>query len=71
LLEVEHAGADQILIHHRVEVAVIDDVVDVAVDVVVHPACGDRQKMRVGAARGGCRFVHRDVAWWSDRRQKI
>jgi hypothetical protein len=50
-MDVEPALADQVLVDDRIEVAVIDDVIDVAVDVVVHPAGRDGQKMReVGAA---------------------
>jgi hypothetical protein len=36
--DVERALLDEVLVHHRVEVRVVDDVVHVAVDVVVHPA---------------------------------
>ena len=41
-LRVEAASLDQVVVNHGVEVAVVDDVVHVAVDVVVHPAGRDR-----------------------------
>jgi hypothetical protein len=54
-VDVEPAVADQVLVDDGVEVAVIDDVIDVAVDVVVHPARRDGKEMRVvGAAGRGC-----------------
>src|SRR3546814_15050831 len=49
-------------IHHRIEIRVVDHVVDVAVDVVVHPACrngaevgvvGTRERRRAGGRRIG------------------
>jgi len=50
LLDIEHPLLDKILVHHRVEEAVVDDVVDVAVDVVVTPARGDSLVVAVGIA---------------------
>jgi hypothetical protein len=47
-LDVQYARADQILVHDRIEVRVIDNVVDVPVDVVVHPA--RRYTQEVGVA---------------------
>ena len=49
-MDIEHATCDQERVHGRVEVAVIDDVVDVAVDVVVGPACGHGREMGKGRA---------------------
>ena len=49
--DVEAARADQVLVHHGVEVGVVRDVVHVAVRVVVHPARGDREEVR-GSRRG-------------------
>jgi len=52
---IEHATLDQETVHDRVEIAVIDDIVDVSVDVAVHPASGDRQEVpELRAARNGC-----------------
>ena len=54
VLDIESAGANQVLVDDGVEVAVVDDVIDVAVDVVVHPAGRDGKKMRVvGAGMNG------------------
>jgi hypothetical protein len=36
---------NQILIHHGVEETIIDDIIDVAVDVIVHPPGCDRLVM--------------------------
>ena len=55
------AGLDQEAVHGGVEIRVIDDVVDVAVLVVVHPACRDRaQRTKFIAPRslGGGRWIH-------------
>src|SRR3546814_8595751 len=46
-VNVESAVPDQIFIDHRVEVAVVLDVIDVPVDVVVLPARTDAREMRV------------------------
>ena len=64
LLEVEHARAHQILVHDRVEVAVVDDVVHVTVDVVIRPARGDREEVRIVRARvgDGLLIVQKDSA---------
>ena len=51
LRDVEAALADQMLVHHGVEVRVVGDVVDVAVRVVVHPARRDREEVRDSRAR--------------------
>src|SRR5258708_22996200 len=45
-----HAGVHQQPVHGRVEEAVVDDVVDVAVDVVVHPPRGDRKSTRLNSS---------------------
>src|SRR5690606_9160165 len=49
-VDVEPALGDQVRVDHRVEVAVVLDVVDVAVDVVVLPARGDGQEVAVVGA---------------------
>ena len=49
--DVEAAGADEVLVHRRVEVRVVGDVVDVAVAVVVHPPRRDGEEMPVRVAR--------------------
>ena len=52
LADIETAIANEVLVDHRVEVGIVDDVVDVAVAVVVQPASRDRQKMaKVSAAQ--------------------
>ncbi len=50
---IEAALADQALVHGRVEEAVVRDVVDVAVDVVVAPARRDRRLEWVVVEVGG------------------
>src|SRR5258708_2405530 len=53
VMDVEPAGPDQVLVDDGVEVGIVDDVVDVAVDVVVHPTRRNGEEMPVeGAARG-------------------
>src|SRR5689334_12784874 len=47
LVDVEPARLDQVLVDDRVEVRVVDHVVHVAVDVVVHPSRGDFEKARI------------------------
>jgi hypothetical protein len=58
--EVQHLLLDQVGIHHRVEERVVDDVVDMRIDVVVHPARRDRADgvvavavLAFGAGHGG------------------
>jgi hypothetical protein len=46
-LDVQAALVDEVVVRDGVEVAVVRDVVDVAVDVVVHPARGDGQEVAV------------------------
>src|SRR3712207_7115782 len=46
---------DEEPVRGRVEEAVVRDVVDVTVDVVVHPPCRDRRDVRIGGER---RAVH-------------
>src|SRR6185369_17424510 len=50
-LRVQPARIDQVAVNHRVEIAVVLDVVDVPVDVVVLPACRDGLEMAVAVAR--------------------
>ena len=50
-VDVQRALLDQVRVDRGVEPAVVDDVVDVAVRVVVHPAGGDGAEGAVGAAR--------------------
>ena len=58
-VDVQYAAANQVLVDNGIEVRVIDDVVDVAVDVVVHPARRDEEKMPVVRTRlGGFSFRH-------------
>ena len=51
-MDIQPALLDQVGIHRAVEIAVIDDVVDVTVDVVVVPARGDRLEVD-GSRRAG------------------
>ncbi len=63
--DVEAADADQVLVHHRVEIRVVGDVVDVAVAVVVHPARGNREEMAVVRAPRWHAASMSDRAWAS------
>src|SRR6185369_15186999 len=49
VVDVEAALGDEPAVDDGVEVRVVDDVVDVAVEVVVHPAGGDGQAVRIVA----------------------
>ena len=69
LVDVEHALLDQVGVDGGVEPAVIDDVVDMAVGVVVHPARGDGAKDSVGAARLGLGFGGTHRGRFCQRRQ--
>src|SRR6185437_121918 len=44
LLDVEAALSDQVFVHYRVEIGVVDNVVEVAIDVIVHPTRWDREE---------------------------
>ena len=55
--DVERAGFDQDAVDRGVEQRVVDDVVDVAVGVVVEPAGGERHEPAVGGARHRLRPV--------------
>jgi hypothetical protein len=46
VVDVQHALLDQVGVDRRVEPAVVHDVVDVAVGIVVHPAGADGAKHR-------------------------
>src|SRR5215203_2558888 len=63
--DVEAALTDQIFVDHGVEVGIVDDVVDVTVDVVVHPPRRDGEEMLVGGARFGRRHrVRHNMRIW-------
>jgi len=47
LVDIETPLVNQVPVDHRIEVRIIDHVIDVAVDVVIHPARWDSQKMPV------------------------
>ena len=49
-VNVEHLPFDQEAVDHRIEVAVVLDIVDMAVDIVIHPARGNRMKVPIGFA---------------------
>ena len=57
-MDVERTGSDQVLVHRRVEQAEVDDIVEVAVDVVVHPTRRQRFEMCERAARLGFGSFH-------------
>jgi len=53
VVDVQSAVADQIFVYDRIEVGIVNDVVDVAVDIVVHPTCRYRVEMpELPALRG-------------------
>ena len=47
VLDVQSSLIDQITVDDRIEVRVIDDVVDMTVHVIVHPARRNHQEMRI------------------------
>lgn len=57
-VEVQHPLFDQVLVHRRIEVGVIDDIIDVSIDVVVHPSSLDRGEHLVVAATARLGFAH-------------
>src|SRR5581483_10228243 len=61
-VNVEAAGTDQVLVDDGVEEGIVDDVVDVPIEVVVHPSRGDHVKMRVVAAPLGGPFRHHSIS---------
>ncbi|MNG22045.1 hypothetical protein D3C84_1064870 [compost metagenome] len=52
LVDIQAASIDQVGVHRTVEKAVVDDVVDVAIEVVVVPAGGDRLEVAKVLAPG-------------------
>ncbi|MCY1186877.1 hypothetical protein D9M73_277890 [compost metagenome] len=58
LLEVEQVLLDQPAVDHGIEPAVVDNVVNVTVDVVVHPACGDVAQVAIVFALVWYGFAH-------------
>ena len=70
-VDVEPAGANQVFVDDGVEVAVIDHVVDVAVDIVVHPARGNGEEVAVILARhdaGASRWSRSSIQCTTGRR---
>ena len=57
-VDVERAALDEPRVHHGVEEGVVDDVVHVAVGVVVEPAGGDGLRVRIVRAPVGLRSLH-------------
>ena len=51
VVNIEASDADQVFVDDGVEPAVVDDVIDVTVNVVVHPAGGDGEAVFVVGAR--------------------
>ena len=63
VLDIEHTAFDQEVGHGRVEIRVVDDVVDMGEYIVVHPAGGHRKEVRKrGAGFGGCSAHQRTSA---------
>src|SRR3712207_6061355 len=58
LLDIQHALVDQVSVDDRIKVRVVNDVVDVAVDVVIHPSGRNCQEVMVPVARFGSRLLH-------------
>ena len=50
-MNIEATDADQVFVDNGVELAIVDDVIDVTINVVVHPAGGDGEEMFVAGAR--------------------
>ncbi|MNT62106.1 hypothetical protein D3C72_1997990 [compost metagenome] len=65
VMDIQSAALDQVGVHRAVEVAVIDHVVHMAVEVVVVPAGGDRLEMAVVTAQvlGLAHGVSLGVGW--------
>jgi hypothetical protein len=49
-VNVEYSPVDQESIDDRIKVTVVLDVIDMTINIIVHPACGDGQKMTIVAA---------------------
>src|SRR5690606_30196617 len=65
VVDVEQAVDHQQPVHRRVEPRIIDHIVDVAVDVVVHPARGDGLEAAVVAAFGPLDRSGHGVSPWA------
>src|SRR5262245_52216361 len=66
-VRIERACLNEVAVHDRVEKRIVLHVVDVAVDVVVHPACRDHAEMPVGGTQFGQRsLAHRSAFWPAD-----
>jgi hypothetical protein len=57
-VDVEYSTVDQEAIDDRIEVAVVLNVIDMAIDIVIHPSRGDGQKVAIVAALCGLLSVH-------------
>jgi hypothetical protein len=60
-MDVEHALFDQETVDGGIEVTVVLHVVDVTVNVIVHPARGDDLRMAIIGAHGGLLPSHLNV----------
>jgi hypothetical protein len=58
VVDVEHSLVDQEAIDDRIEVAVVLNVIDMAINIIVHPARRDGQKMAIVATLSGLLFFH-------------
>src|SRR5690554_3870213 len=57
-LDVERVTFNQITVYRGIKIGIIGDVVDVAIDIVVHPACVNGRKDAKHAARCGLGSAH-------------
>ncbi len=58
VLEIERAGIDQVAIDRRIKVAIVNGIVYVAVNIVIHPARLDLEEVREGRSRPWLRTCH-------------
>ena len=58
--EAQQVAGDQEAVHRRVDPGIIDHVVDMAIDIVVHPAAGDRMEAAEAGTGAGRRAGHGD-----------
>src|SRR5262249_36331343 len=73
--QIEEASLDQIAVHHRIEIGIVDHIVHMAVDVIVHPAGRNQQKMPIIGAPAKrlaqLRFAHCPIRLSTPKRRPI
>jgi hypothetical protein len=57
-MNIQSAFLDQITVYRGIEVGVVRDIIDVTVDIVVHPSGGNRIKQPVIVAMDGSGYSH-------------